>query len=68
LDDWWNEVIILNKTQIHLDNMLYYILLYIMSYTHTGCKTCSVSSHRLQRQLSVSSETHIHEKLHFQQI
>jgi hypothetical protein len=29
----------LNKTPIHLDNMLYYILLYIMSYTHTHTHT-----------------------------
>jgi hypothetical protein len=34
---WWDEVIVLNKTTIHLDNMLYCILLYNMSYTHTRC-------------------------------
>jgi hypothetical protein len=34
---WMNLMIrgdYLNKTPIHLDNMLYYILVYIMSYTH----------------------------------
>jgi hypothetical protein len=54
-------VIILNKTPIHLDITLYYVLLYIMSFTHTPDAHISALAHRLLRHLLAYTYTHVRE-------